>query len=187
MQLINKQQAFEEYTKYQLNEQLNYYKTILELTLKDITIDKFVYEDGEMFSNLIENDKIKRLKQSLSEEKFDDFFKLVSTIYASVPYQIYSKKEASFHTIFHVLAHLITNTSRSEESTNKGRIDTIIELDSKIFLFEFKLDNANKAIQQIKEMDYHEKYLDNNKVIFLIGVSFSLKKRNINDWRVEKI
>lgn len=185
--LIEKQQAFEEYTKYQLNEQLNYYKKILELTLKDLTIDKFVYEDGRMFSSVIGNDKIKRLKDSLFEEKFDGFFALVSAIYASVPYQLYSKKESSFHTIFHVLAHLINNTSRSEEATNVGRIDTVIELNPKNFLFEFKLDNASKAIGQIKEMRYYEKYLELNKIIFLIGVSFSMKRRNINNWKVEKV
>ncbi len=185
--LIEKQQAFEEYTKYQMNEQLNYYKKILELTLKDLTIDKFVYEDSRMFCSVIEGDKIKRLRENLFDEKFDDFFSLVRTIYASVPYQLYSKTESSFHTIFHVVTHLIDSNSKSEEANNIERIDTIIEHNPKVFLFEFKLNNASKAIQQIKEMRYHEKYLELNKIIFLIGVSFSIRIRNINNWKVEKV
>jgi len=185
--LIEKQHAFEAYTKNQMNEHLNYYKKILELTLKDLTIDKFVYEDSRMFCSVIEGDKIKRLKDSLFNEKFDDFFSVVSTIFASVPYHLYSKTESYFHTIFHVVAHLISSNSKSEEATNVGRIDTIIELNPKVFLFEFKLNKASKAIQQIKEMRYHEKYLELNKIIFLIGVSFSMKKRNITTWKVEKV
>lgn len=185
--IIEKHQAIEEYTKYELNEQLRYYKTILELSLSEPGINKFVSEDGKLFSSIVENDKIKILKEYLHEEKFDDFFTLVKTVYASVPYQLYSKHEAAFHNIFHVLAHLICSKSKSEESTNTGRIDTVIELGHKAFLFEFKLNSAAKAIKQIKEMKYYEKYLGNVKDIFLIGVSFALKTKNINDWKVERL
>lgn len=46
--------------------------------------------------------------------------------------------------------------------------------------------NLNLALQQIKDKKYHEKYL-NKKSVFIIGVIFSCKERNIVDYQWEKI
>ena len=75
----------------------------------------------------------------------------------------------------------------AEVKTNIGRIDTVIKVDDKIFLFEFKFEGtAVEALNQIKKMKYYEKYMNETDKIYLFGVSFSMNKRGIVDWKVEQ-
>ena len=59
----------------------------------------------------------------------------------------------------------------------------MIELDQRIFLFEFKLDgSADEALQQIVHTDYHRKYQLHGKPITLIGANFDSSQRKIGEW-----
>jgi len=42
-------------------------------------------------------------------------------------------------------------------------------------------------LSQIKEKEYHHKYLNHNKEIYLIGINFDENKKNINKFEWEKI
>jgi len=44
-----------------------------------------------------------------------------------------------------------------------------------------------KALEQIKEKNYHEKYIGKCNEIYLIGVEFSKEERNIITFEYEKI
>ncbi len=49
---------------------------------------------------------------------------------------------------------------------------------------EFKCNqSAEKAIEQIKEKNYAEKFKNKGKEIILLGINFDTKKRNIADWK----
>ena len=75
----------------------------------------------------------------------------------------------------------------AEDVTNHGKIDLTIRMPDKILILEFKLNStALEAINQIKNRGYKEKYLSDNKPIYLVGVSFDSETRNINDFIVEK-
>ncbi|MCK9475919.1 MAG: PD-(D/E)XK nuclease domain-containing protein, partial [Candidatus Muirbacterium halophilum] len=65
-----------------------------------------------------------------------------------------------------------------EDVTNKGRIDLTIILSDTIYIIEFKTDGSN-ALEQIKDKKYHEKYLDSNKKIILLGIEFDKNEKNI--------
>jgi hypothetical protein len=65
-----------------------------------------------------------------------------------------------------------------EDVTNKGRIDLTLKMPNAIFIFEFKTD-AQGTLEQIKAKGYHEKYLSQNKPIYLVGIEFSSSERNI--------
>ncbi|PIF04398.1 MAG: hypothetical protein CSA86_02130, partial [Arcobacter sp.] len=41
--------------------------------------------------------------------------------------------------------------------------------------------------EQIKKKNYHEKYLNENKDIYLVGIEFSKEDRNISKIESEKI
>ncbi len=72
----------------------------------------------------------------------------------------------------------------AEVRTNKGRIDAVI-IDRDVYIFEFKFnDDKDRALNQIKDKGYFEKYKGANKEIYLVGVEFT--DRNIGDWTVEK-
>ncbi len=81
----------------------------------------------------------------------------------------------------------------AEDVTNLGRIDlTIATPDmSQVYIIEFKvLENKNqdaKALEQIKERKYYEKYMERAKEIILIGIEFSKEDRNIAKFEWERL
>ncbi|MBD3842686.1 MAG: PD-(D/E)XK nuclease domain-containing protein, partial [Campylobacterales bacterium] len=75
-----------------------------------------------------------------------------------------------------------------EDVTNKGRIDLTIKMDHAIFILEFKVDGkSGEALAQIKEKKYHEKYLSENKDIYLMGIEFSKEDKNISSFEWQKL
>ncbi len=71
--------------------------------------------------------------------------------------------------------------------TNQGRIDAVIETGNHVYIMEFKVGNAQEAIQQIKDKKYFEKYLSGSKEIILLGVGFSKDDRNLQEYLEERI
>ncbi|MFQ5631593.1 MAG: PD-(D/E)XK nuclease domain-containing protein [bacterium] len=47
--------------------------------------------------------------------------------------------------------------------------------------------SAAKAIAQIREKGYHEKYVQSGRKIFLLGINFDTNERAITDWRMEDV
>ena len=74
----------------------------------------------------------------------------------------------------------------AEDVTNKGRIDLTLKFKNKIYIIEFKVNNEN-ALQQIKEKKYYEKYLNEGKEIYLVGIVFDEKEKNISKFEWEKV
>ena len=129
-----------------------------------------------------QNDKMKQL---LIDGEFDQFFEDVKSIFASLSYNM-KVTEAYFHTSIHILLKTLGFSIISEDETNIGRIDSTIELDSKIIIMEFKTSDSTEALAQIQERKYYEKYLIKRKDVFLVGVGCSLTERNIKDWIVQQ-
>ncbi|NPA55291.1 MAG: hypothetical protein GXO40_02910, partial [Epsilonproteobacteria bacterium] len=73
-----------------------------------------------------------------------------------------------------------------EDVTNKGRIDITLKTPNYIYIIEFKAGDKD-ALSQIKENKYYEKYLNENKEIYLIGINFDEEKRNISKFEWEQI
>ena len=68
--------------------------------------------------------------------------------------------------------------------TCEGRIDILVETKDKIYIMEFKCNqSAEKAIEQIKNKNYAEKFLGKGKKTILIGINFDTEKRNITEWK----
>ncbi len=74
-----------------------------------------------------------------------------------------------------------------EDVTNRGRIDLTIKLDTTIYILEFKVDGAGDALQQIKEKNYHEKNLAENKTIYLIGIDFDSDSKSVAGFEWEQV
>jgi hypothetical protein len=73
-----------------------------------------------------------------------------------------------------------------EDTTNKGKIDLTILTNTGIFIFEFKMkSNPKNALQQIQEKKYQQKYLDQGKEVFLVGIEFDEVVKNISrfEWK----
>ncbi|MGE5343237.1 MAG: AAA family ATPase [Candidatus Omnitrophota bacterium] len=129
---------------------------------------------------------IDSMTTAFKENRIDDALKIMQSIFAAVPYNIFNYKvEASYHALIHVIFMLILDRIGAEIHTNLGRIDQIVETDKYIYIFEFKMHDAQQALRQIHEKRYYEKYMAKGKNIVLIGVGFSEEKRNIDEWIIE--
>ena len=112
---------------------------------------------------------------------------LISHI-AAIPYANRSNMEENYQNIIYSIFRLLGAEIHNEVHLNNGRIDTVIVNRNHIYIFEFKMDQpANEAIAQIKEKGYSIPYLNQGKLITLIGINFSRKERNIVEWAEEEI
>ena len=129
---------------------------------------------------------------ALYDRKPQDLQKAFHSFFSQIPHEWYTKNNISkfegfycsmFYAFFAALGLDIT----AEDTTNKGRIDLTIKMETAIYIFEFKMKtNPKNALLQIKDKKYHEKYLSNNKEIFLIGIEFDEKEKNISNFELEK-
>ncbi len=160
--------------KYSLtNYILNYF--VQDIQTKETNRDK-VYD-------LLEANAIDELK-----EVFHAFF-------ASIPHDWYRKNELSgyegyYASIFYCYFTALGLDVRAEDVTNHGQIDMTVVFADRAYIFEFKvveLTPEGKALKQLKKKRYHEKYMNKAKEIYLIGVEFSKKTRNIVGYEVERV
>ncbi|WP_409286231.1 PD-(D/E)XK nuclease domain-containing protein [Pontibacter sp. G13] len=47
--------------------------------------------------------------------------------------------------------------------------------------------SANQALDQIHQRKYYEQFFSKGKEIYLLGISFSSKTRNVSDWKLEPL
>jgi hypothetical protein len=129
-----------------------------------------------------------RLIDALQVGNLDAFFDTLKIFFAQIPYTIQLKDEKYYQTIFYLIFTLIGLRLDAEVTTNIGRIDVVIELESNVFIFEFKLDGSEQeALEQIKRSEYYQRYRQGQKTLHLIGVNFGIKQRGVTGWLVERL
>ena len=111
------------------------------------------------------------------------------TLFASLPYQNYVNNNISVYEGFYASVTYAFFASLGvpligEDTTNRGRIDLTLNMEHKIYIIEFKVGSRD-ALQQIKEKKYYEKYLQQGKDIYLVGINFDEKERNISSFAWE--
>ena len=175
------------------------------LTIKDYQIDGDLYtlsypnrEVKEAFIEYlsdyftpVEREKtpvlVEHLRSAFLSNNLEEVFEILQTFYAKIDYDIKLKHEKYYQTIFYILFTLLGFRIKVEVSTNKGRMDAVVKTDAYIYILEFKLDKSSEeAIAQIKEKEYYQKYLLDKRDLILIGVNFTSKTGEIENWKVEK-
>lgn len=131
----------------------------------------------------------KRLHLYLDELKIEDFIFTVRSIMASIPYtQIANQGENYYHTIFYLILSASGALVQTEVLTSKGRLDISVEFQDKVFVIELKCNQtSDKAIAQILEKKYYEKYMPSGRSIYLMGVNFNAHERTVDDWTFGKL
>jgi hypothetical protein len=127
------------------------------------------------------------LTESLEENNIERFIALLKTLIKGIAYPNADSKENYFHSIFYLVLRLIGFNVESEILTIDGRIDCVIKTETHIYIVEFKMNTASAAIQQIREKQYHVKYLDDNRHIQLIGIAFDAEEKSIQEYQVETV
>ena len=156
------------------------------------------YSLNELFIDYLTNEKYRKhlyeekLANSLEKGDIAAFIEVLRSIFASIPYSNYanniiSRYEGYYSSVVYVYLCALGYDVIPEDVTNRGRIDLTLRLSDKIVIIEFKVDSAESAIKQIRERRYYEKYISEKKPIYLVGISFDSRQRNIVDFQVEKL
>ncbi len=129
---------------------------------------------------------------SLLNCELDNFREEIYTLFAAIPYHHYSRNDIAEYEGFYasvIYAWLASSQLPiiMEDCTNKGRIDLTVILDKTVYIIEFKVDQKGSALAQIKERNYAEKYMDNSRSIYLVGITFNSDERNVSEFIWEKI
>lgn len=134
--------------------------------------------------------KILDLVEAIKNHRLEEFFTIIRSLFAMIPSELFIKdREAYYHTVIFIILKLVGVDMGvdAEVHTNKGRIDAVLETLDIVYVLEFKMGTSSKALAQIEEMGYHEKYLSSGKKIKLIGVGLDSKEKNISDYQEKEI
>jgi len=136
--------------------------------------------------------KKKGLYKALCQAGMDNIRDNMAALFASIPYQNYANKiiqdyEGYYASVIYAYLSSLGLQLIAEDTTNKGRVDMTIILPDKVYIIEFKVDNPGEALKQIKEKGYHEKYLSGNQEVYIIGINFDSKEKNITEFEWENI
>jgi hypothetical protein len=126
----------------------------------------------------------KKLRRHLQAENLDGFMNIIRALFAKIPYPLHIEKEAYYHSLFYMILVLMGVEIDLEVLTDKGRIDGVLAFSDKIYLIEFKhgkagskIDSlAQKALKQIKEKNYGERFLNDSRPRVYLGVGFAGKE-----------
>ncbi|MBA3954250.1 ATP-binding protein [Candidatus Dependentiae bacterium] len=169
------------YNEQTRNYQLRYPNEETKISFLYYFVNSLTTTSVSLFSN-----NIFKLTQALKQNNLDLFFSTLQIFFAAIPYNMQLAQEKYYQSIFYVIVTLIGAYTHAEVTTNKGRIDAVIETTSHIYIFEFKLDqSATIALAQIEDKQYYQKYLHSTKHIVLVGASFSTQNRNIKEWIIK--
>jgi len=148
-------------------------------SFKYYIMQAFAYTTSEVVDMQLFN-----IRKALANKDFEKFCNVIQTFFAGIPYDKQIEREAYYHSLLHLLFDLSGMSPRSEDHSSKGRADLVLETANSIIIFEFKLNSSTqKALDQILEKKYYEKYLLKNKAIILIGMNFKFKEKKLEfDW-----
>jgi len=160
-----------------------------------------VYQSlNESLLSVLVKDKSKQVVQSLQlyrlleANDFAGLKQLFHGFFASIPYHWYSNNdiqnyEGYYASVFYSYFAALGLDVTLEDITNLGRIDMTLKFNQQVYIFEFKVVEIapeGKALQQIKDRAYADKYRGLQQPIHLLGVEFSKASRNIVGFEVEQ-
>jgi len=120
----------------------------------------------------------KQLLASLEHKDIEKFCTVLKTLFAHIPSILHIQQESYYHSLFQFLLSLLSLESQSEVLTNKGRVDSVIITEQFVYIFELKLNvDSKKAVEQILDKKYYERFMGLGKHIILVGLSFKTAEK----------
>ena len=159
----------------------------IQISLNSLIIDYLTEQRGEKIAYR------RTLYTMLKDTNLNEFEKSIKALFASIPYHNFTNNEIQNYegyyasVMYAYLASLGVETI-TEDATNKNRIDLTLKFKDRVYIFEFKVVDApeGKALTQIKEKRYFEKYQDFDE-IYLVGIEFCKQERNVCGFVWERI
>lgn len=172
-------------TIQQVNEdglvQLAYPNKEVRDAMLEVLIEGFLNVDVERSAYLVV-----RIRNAFRENNIDEVMHILQSVFANIPYVLDAKySENFFHAAIHLLFSYLGVRIHSEVCTAGGRIDSMVETDTHVFILEFKVNESPEvALAQIQQKKYYQGVWLLGKPVVGIGVQFSSKTRNITHWSV---
>ena len=121
------------------------------------------------------------LLDALSNNDFFALRKTMQAFFSSIPHDCYRKNqlanyEGYYASIVYCYFVALGLDVRVEDATNHGRIDMAVKFGTHIYLFEFKVVEflpQGRALQQIKEKGYADKYRTEGTILHFISSGWS--------------
>ena len=137
----------------------------------------------------------RRLGELLMANDFAGLESLFTAFFASIPPDWYrnnpiARYEGYSACVFYAWFASLGLDITPEDSSNQGRLDMAVRFNGQVYLFEFKvveLEPDGRALRQIKERGYADKYRACGQPIHLIGVEFSRERRTVVGFEVETL
>ena len=184
--------AGEEWRYEQLHFRLDYPNTEVRLSLNNSLLQQVTGRGRET------REQSRDLCGLLADNDFDGFAKHLRAFFAGIPYQWQTEPElaryeAWYAGILYACFRAIGVDLRVEESTSHSRSDMVLLHGGQVFVLELKMAEAgedpeaamSRAMRQIRERGYAEKYRDRNEPIHLVGAVFGRTERNLLAVKVE--
>jgi len=155
----------------------------VKISFNDVLIDALTHENPSRHKNT--------LYIALFEGNIEAFKHSLESIFASIPYHHYTNNtiqtyEGFYASVVYVYLQSLGLEIIGEDVTNRGRIDLTVKIANRIYIIEFKMGDSD-ALSQIKSKNYHQKYLNENKTLYLVGINFDEKSKNIGVFEWEKM
>lgn len=137
-----------------------------------------------------------RLEKAFSGGNVKEIETVLRSFFSGIPYEWHRKAELSRYEGYYasVVYSFFVGTGlevTAEDYTSKGRIDLTIFQEGKVYLFEFKVVEKEgekpRALEVLKSRRYEEKYKGKYEEIYLIGIDFSSKERNLVGFEWERV
>ena len=89
--------------------------------------------------------------------------------------------------VLFIVFKLVGFYTQVEYHTSRGRVDLVLKTNDYIYVMEFKLEGtAQEALKQINEKQYALPFASDPRKLFKIGINFSNRLRNIEEWIIEE-
>ena len=125
----------------------------------------------------------REFRMTIRKDDLPGFMTLFQSFLATISYDLHLPYEKYYQTIFFVVFKLLGAGIEAESHTNEGRIDAYIRTAKAVYIFEFKLNKRIvKAVGQIIDRHYYEKFQSCGQPIVMVGVNFNFKKGRIDNW-----
>ena len=136
-----------------------------------------------------------RLEEVLRTADFDGLELLLRSVLAGVPYQWHSgtpiaRYEGYYATVLYTYFQSVTAHVTAEDSSSAGRLDLAVRAYGRVYLLELKVQERagpRSAMDQLKARGYAEKYHRLGEPVYLLGLEFSERTRNLARFDVEAV
>ncbi|WP_373551544.1 AAA family ATPase [Haliscomenobacter sp.] len=148
-------------------------------SMLEVLIEGFVGVDAELSAALII-----KIRNAFRANDLERVIQILQEVFKKLPYFLHEHyPEKFFHAAIHLLFSYLGIRIHSEVCTSDGRIDSLVETDTHIYILEYKLDkSAQVALEQIKQKRYYQAYWNVGKPVVGVGVNFSSESKNIEGW-----